>query len=47
MSNWIPNFNKLEMTNERGVIIRGKYTFPKILALAPKVLEVPVKQDVK
>ena len=47
MPNWIPNFNKLEITIEIGTIIRGKYTFPKIPALAPKVLEVPVRQAVK
>ncbi len=45
--NCIPNFIKFEITIESGVIIRGKYTFPKILAFALKVSEVPVRDAVK
>jgi hypothetical protein len=28
MQNWIPNFNKLDITIDMGTIL-GKYTFPK------------------
>ena len=35
------------MTTEIGIIIRGKYTLPKIPAFELNVLEVPEKQDLK
>jgi len=35
------------MVIDMGIITLGKYTFPKIPALALKVFEVPVKHDVK
>jgi hypothetical protein len=38
MQNWIPNFNKLDITIDMGTIILGKYTFPNIPALAQKYL---------
>ena len=43
----MPNLIKLEITTDKGVMILGKYTLPKILALALKVSEVPLKQAVK
>jgi len=43
----MPNFSKLDTTIEIGVMILGKYTFPKIAALALNVSEVPFKQEVK
>jgi hypothetical protein len=46
MQNWIPNFNKLDITIDMGTIILGKYTFPKI-CIGTKVFEVPVRQAVK
>jgi hypothetical protein len=45
MQNWIPNFNKLDITrcgyNNSGKI---HFTMP---AFAPKVFEVPVRQAIK
>jgi hypothetical protein len=40
---WIPNFNKLDITIDVGTIL-GKYTLPNMPAFAPKVFEVPVRQ---
>lgn len=47
MNSWIPKRTKFEITATSGIINRGKQTFPKIPALAEKVLEVPEKQAVK
>ncbi len=41
------NFNKLEITIEIGEINLGKYTLPKIPALAVNVTEAPLKQALK
>ncbi len=35
------------MTVDKGVTIRGKYTFPKMTAFETKVLEVAVRQEEK
>ena len=43
----MPYFNKLEMTIDRGIIILGKYTFPKIPWLLRKVSEVAVSVSLK
>ena len=47
MRSCIPNRTKLEITTEIGIIILGKYTFPKIPAFALNVFEVPEKHDLK
>jgi hypothetical protein len=43
----MPNFIRLLMVTDMGIMTLGKYTFPKIPALLLNVLEVPVKQAVK
>ncbi len=43
----MPNFIKLEMIIEIGFVKRGKYTFPKILALAINTFDVFVKHSAK
>jgi hypothetical protein len=45
--NCMPNFTTLLATTDRGMIRRGKYTFPKIPALATNVFEVAFKHDEK
>ena len=42
--NWTPNFIKLEITIVSGMINLGKYTFPKMDALALNTPETLVKQ---
>ena len=41
------NFDKPEKTFEIGIIILGKYTFPNILALFVKVVDVVLRQSAK
>jgi hypothetical protein len=41
------NFSRLDITTDRGIINRGKYTFPKIEAFDMKVEEVCTKHDEK
>ena len=36
---WIPSFTKLEAIPDKGTTSRGKYTFPKIFALAINILD--------
>jgi hypothetical protein len=43
----MPNFTRLEMIMDKGTMILGKYTFPKIAALVLKVSLVVVKQVLK
>jgi len=45
--NCTENFIKLDNTTDNGTIIRGKYTLPKILALAVNVSDVLVKVSEK
>lgn len=45
--NWIPNFTILLNTVESGMTSLGKYTFPKMPALATNVLDVAFRQDEK
>ncbi len=42
--NWIPNLIRLDVTMDKGMISLGKYTLPKMPALAVNVAAVPVKQ---
>ena len=43
--NCIKNFIKPDITFDNGIIIRGKYTFPKIFTLEVNVFDVVVKQS--
>ncbi len=45
--NWIPNFTILLITVDNGITSLGKYTFPKMPALATNVLEVAFRQEEK
>ena len=45
--NWMPNFTILLITVDNGITSLGKYTFPKMPALATKVLEVAFRQEEK
>ena len=45
--NCIPNFTRLEVTTDKGITSRGKYTFPNMPALATKVLDVLVRHEEK
>jgi hypothetical protein len=45
--NWIPNFTILLITVDNGITSLGKYTFPKMPALATNVLDVAFRQDEK
>ena len=45
--NWMPNFTILLITVDNGITSLGKYTLPKIPALATKVLEVAFRQEEK
>jgi hypothetical protein len=45
--NWIPNFTILLITVDNGITSLGKYTFPKMPALATNVLEVALRQEEK
>ena len=47
INNCIPNFNKFETTIDIGIIILGKYTFPKICSFFLKVSDVAVKHSLK
>ena len=40
---WIPNLTRLETVTLSGIMTLGKYTLPKIPALALKVFDVPAK----
>ena len=45
--NWMPNFTILLITVDNGITSLGKYTFPKMPALATNVLEVAFRQEEK
>ena len=45
--NWIPNLTILLITVDNGITSLGKYTFPKMPALATNVLDVAFRQDEK
>ena len=45
--NCIPNFTRLDITVDKGITSRGKYTFPKMPALATNVLDVLVRHAEK
>src|SRR5674476_1430136 len=45
--NWIPNFTRLDITVDNGMTTLGKYTFPKMPALATNVLEVLLRHEEK
>ena len=45
--NWMPNFTMLLKTVDSGMTSLGKYTFPKMPALATNVLDVAFKQEEK
>jgi hypothetical protein len=42
--NWMPNFTILLITLDNGTTSLGKYTFPKMPALATNVLDVAFRQ---
>jgi hypothetical protein len=44
MQNWIPNFNKLDITIDVGTMNSGKYTLPNMPM--HQSIQVPVRQTV-
>jgi hypothetical protein len=47
IKNCIPNFSKLEITTDNGIITLGKYTLPNTDAFFLKVSEVSFKHELK
>ena len=45
--NWIKNFIKPDSISAKGIISRGKYTFPKMPAFPTKVVDVEEIQPEK